>query len=84
MTDPAEFVDKFTEQVKQWKEARPIWERHIREGYGTSDGKSNWDARASTKELFDALDALFKTQQNINVMMLAALDELKSQQEVQQ
>ena len=84
MTDPAEFVDKFTEQVKHWREARPIWERHIIEGYGTSDGKRNWDARASTKELFDALDDLFKTQQNINVMMLAALDELKSQLEAQQ
>ena len=75
--DPAEYVDEFSEQVEHWTKARPNWERKVIEGYGAQDGIRNWDAHSSTAELLDALGELLKTQDWVNVTVLAALDELR-------
>ncbi len=76
-TDPAEFVDAFTAFVGEWRD----WYRHYKE----EDAKGNsWPTegpyKASTPweiTRMDEFDKALKAQDEINVMMLAAIDALK-------
>ena len=71
IADPAKFVDEFSKVVNQWRLEREQWEKSIPEGrYGAWGMHSHFKAK-----LLGDLDRLFKLQDQINVMMLATLDE---------
>ena len=71
--DPAEFVDEFTRLVNGWRSERAEWEKSIPMG-----GTEPWGLHSHFKvKLLGDLDRMFKLQDQINVMMLNALDELR-------
>ena len=73
--DPAEFVDEFSKVVAQWSSERKQWEESIT----THGGNSTWGRHSTFKaKVLGDLDRMFKMQDKVNVMMLAALDELRS------
>ena len=75
MTDPAGRVDEFSKIVAQWRLERERWEKSIPLG-----GHDPWGTHSHVKvKLLRDLDGLFKLQDQINVMMLAALDDLRKQ-----
>ncbi|MCY4653189.1 MAG: hypothetical protein OXC95_08500 [Dehalococcoidia bacterium] len=77
MPDPERFVEKFTAQVEEWREWRAAWEEYARQGSGIP-GESNFHPYDEfTAKLLRDLDGLFKTQEQVNVMMLATLDDLR-------
>ena len=70
--DPKAFVDDFTKVVNQWKAQRAHWEE-VRQsgGYGV------WGQADTFKiKLLEDLERLFHLQDQLNIMMLAALDDL--------
>lgn len=77
MTDPTEFVDKFSEQVERWRKWRADWEKYAPQGLPVPGDHFVEPHRHFTAKLLSDLDELFKTQEQVNTMMLAALDDLR-------
>ena len=75
MADPEVFVDRFSDQVETWRD----WHVQFRE-HMLSDLNSSQIPGVLVKLLGD-FDELLKTQEQVNVMMLAVLDELKKGRE---
>ena len=72
-TDPAKFVDDFSNAVKQWRLEREQWEESIPTGayypWGTADNFK--------RKVLKDLDRFLDMQDQVNIMMLAALDDLR-------
>lgn len=73
MPDPAEYVDEFSDRVKRIQQII-TWDSRFQERYLLHDA---YRTREWFRTLFEELDESLKTQDRINVMMLAAIDELK-------
>lgn len=79
MTDPEDYVDRFGEQAERWRKWRAVWETHASAGSAVP-GESFKAYDSFTAKLLRDLDELFKTQDQINIMMLAALDDLRKRE----
>ena len=76
MTDPANFVDEFTKQVEDWRE----WRKRYEAGRTRAGDPFKLRDPFTIKILKD-LDEMLTTQDRVNNMMLAALDELRKERE---
>ena len=75
--DPVEFVEKFSQQVEDWRKWRADWEKYSLSGSAVPGDDFVKLRDGFTVKLLNDLDELFKTQEQVNIMMLAALDELR-------
>lgn len=75
--DPVEFVEKFSKQVEQWRKWHADWEKYSLLGSAVPGDGFVKLRDGFTIKLLNDLDGLFKTQEQVNAMMLAALDELR-------
>ena len=74
MSDPANYVDHYSEKVKEFVQWRTTWERTKPNSLSTSLPYSD-----PANQVFKNLEDLFKTQNQINIMMLHELDKLRRQ-----
>lgn len=81
MPDPERYVESFSKQVEEWREWRAKWEHFALKGSGVPGDGFFEPYKHFTAKLLKDLDTLFDTQEKVNVMMLAAIDDLKRQLE---
>ena len=78
MPDPQQFVDAFSHRVGEWQEWYEKWKRAASQGEGLPGENSvraydPWEVRR-----LDYLTMLLDLQQKVNVMLLAAIDDLNA------
>ena len=82
--DPARHVDEFSSKLNGWEQWHEDWKSYSEETKraGLSEGpylaEMNPDEMTLTEEKrFRDLAELFRVQEQVNIMLLAAIDELK-------
>ncbi len=77
MSDPEYFVNEFTKKVDEWQEWYGTWKSYAKQGSGVP-GETCFRALDEwTVRRFDDMEQLLKTQNQVNIMMLAVIDDLK-------
>lgn len=77
ISDPEHFVDEFGRKINEWQEWYEKWKSYASQGRGIPGdtyfkGLDDWTLR-----MFDDMAQMLRTQEQVNIMMLAAIDDLK-------
>ena len=75
--DPEQYVDRFSQRVDEWREWYKVWLQRSQNGEGVPGDHFVLNANPVVAKFLREAEEIMVLQVQVNVMMLAAIDDLK-------